>query len=91
MNKPVYLDLTRLEISKLVMYEFCYDYGKPKYRKKGKLCYMDIDSFIVYTKTEDIYVDIEKDIETRFDISNYKLDRPLPRRKNKKSNWINEK
>ena len=34
MNKPVYLDLTILEISKLVMYEFCYDYGKPKYGKK---------------------------------------------------------
>ena len=41
---------------------------------------MDTDSFIMYIKTEDIYVDIAKDVETRFDTSNYELERPLPRR-----------
>ena len=51
---------------------------------KLKLCYMDTDNFVVYNKTEDIYVDIAKDVKTRFDISIYELDRPLPRRKNKK-------
>ena len=38
MNKPVYLGLSILEISKIVMYEFSYDYIKPKYDKKAKLC-----------------------------------------------------
>ena len=54
---------------------------KPKYGGKAKLCYMDIDSFIVYIKTDDIYKDIAEDVETRFDISNYELDRLLPKGK----------
>ena len=45
---------------------------------------MDTNSFIVYIKTEDIYSDIAKDIETRFYTSNNELDRPLPKEKNKK-------
>ena len=57
---------------------------KSKIWKKAKLCYMDTDSFIVYIKTKHIYVDIAKDAETRFDTSNYELDIPLPKRKNKK-------
>ena len=47
------------------MYEFWYDYVKPKYGRKAKLCYMDTDSFIVYIKTESIYSNIPKDVETR--------------------------
>ena len=66
------------------MYEFWYDYVKLKYDKKVKLYYMDTDSFIVYIKTDDIYKDIAEDVETRFDTSNYELDRPLPKGKNKK-------
>ena len=50
----MYLGLTMLEISKIVMFEFCIDYVKPKYGEKAKLCYIDTDSFIVYIKTEDI-------------------------------------
>ena len=69
MNKPVCLGLSILEISKIVIYEFWFDYVKPKYGEKAKLCYMDRGSFIVYIKTEDIYVDITKDILTRFDAS----------------------
>ena len=45
---------------------------------------MDTDSFIVYIKAEGIYPDIVKDVETRFDTSNYELDGPLPKWKNKK-------
>ena len=45
---------------------------------------MDTDSFIVYIKTENIFTDIAKDVETKSDTSNYELERPLPRRKNKK-------
>ena len=52
---------------------------------------MDTDSFIVYIKTDNIYTYIGKDNETRFDTSNYELDRPLPKGKNLKSNWINER
>ena len=79
MNKPVYLGLSILELSKILMYEFWYDYVKPKYGEKVKLCYMDTDSFIVYIKTDDTYKDIAEDIETRFDTSNYELNRPLPK------------
>ena len=51
MNKPVYLGLSILELSKILMYEFWYDYVNPKYsQKKAKLCYMDTDNFIVYIK-----------------------------------------
>ena len=72
------------------MYEFQYDCVKLKYGKKAKLCYMDTDSFIVYIKTDYIYKYIAKDVETRFDTSNYEfesnsIDRPLPKGKNKKN------
>ena len=63
---------------------FWYDYVKLKYGEKVKLCYMDTDSFIVYIKTDDIYKDIAEDFETRFDTSNYELDRPLPKGNNEK-------
>ena len=56
-----------LELSKILMYEFWYDDVKPKYSKKAKLCYMDTDSFIVYIKTDDIYKNIAKDVDTTFD------------------------
>ena len=84
MNKPVYLGLSILEISKLLMYEFWYDYMKPKYSNSVKLCYIDTDSFIMNIKTEDFYKDIANDVEKRFDTSNYEVDRPLPMGKNKK-------
>ena len=84
MNKPVYLGLSILELSKILMYEFWYDYVKPKYGEKAKLYYMDTDSFIVYIKTDYLYIDIAENVKTRFDTSNYELDRPLPEGKNKK-------
>ena len=84
MNKTAHSGLSILEMSKTVMYEFWYDYVKPKYREKAKLCYMDLYSFIVCIETENIYVDIAKDVETRFDTSNYELDGLLPEGKNKK-------
>ena len=54
MNKPIYLGLSILELSKTVMNEFWYAYVKPRYGEKAKLCYIDTDSFIVYIKTDDI-------------------------------------
>ena len=84
MNKPLYLGLLILEISKTLMYEFWYDYMKPKYNNDVKLCYMDTDSFIINIKTNDFYKDISNDVENRFDTSNYEVNRPLPTGKNKK-------
>ena len=66
------------------MYEFWYDYMKPKYGNDVKLCYMDMDSFIMNIKTNDFYEDIANDVENRFDTSNYEVNRPLPMGKNKK-------
>ena len=84
MNKPIYLGLSILEISNLLMYEFWYDYMKPKYGDNIKLRYMDTDSFIMNIKTEDFYKDIANDVEKRFDRSNCEVNRPLPTGKNKK-------
>ena len=66
------------------MHEFWYEYVKLNNGENAKFCYMDTGSFIVYIKTDDIYKDIAEDVETRFDTSNYELDRPLPKGKNKK-------
>ena len=71
MNKPAYLDQAILDITKTLMYEFCYKYIKPKYGDNARLCYMDPDSFIINIKTEDFYKDIANDVERWFDTSNY--------------------
>ena len=83
MNQPIYLGLSMLEISKIVMYEFWYDYMKKKYGHMVKLRYMDSDSLIMNIKTKDFYKDIAHDVEERLDTSNYDVDRPLPKRENK--------
>ena len=86
MNKPVYLGMSILDLSKTLMYEFWYDYVKPKSQHKAKLCYIDTDSFIFYIKTEDFYEDIANDVEKWFDTSNYDENdkRPLPGGQNNK-------
>ena len=84
MNKHIYLGLSILEINKILMYEFWYDYMKPKYNDNVRLCYMDTDSFIMNIKTNDFYEDISNDVDNRFDTSNYEVKRPLPIGKNKK-------
>ena len=84
MNKPIYLGLSILDISKITMYEFWYNYVKIKYEDKARLCYMDTDSFVVNIKTKDFYKDISQDINKRFDTSNYTFNRPLPTGINKK-------
>ena len=67
MNKPIYLGLSILEISKTLMYEFWYDYMKPKYDNNVKLCYMDTDSFIMNKKMNAFYEDTANDVENRSD------------------------
>ena len=82
MNKPIYLGLSILEISKIIMYEFWYDYMKPQYNDNVKLCYTDMDSFIMNINTNDFYEYIASDVENRFDTSNYEVNRLLPTGKN---------
>ena len=90
MNKPVYLGLPILEISKTSMYELWHDYIKLMYQYNAKLCCMDTDSFIIHNKTKDVFEDIADDVEKRFDTSNYaiecnSIERPLPTGENKKT------
>ena len=84
MNKPIYLRLSILSLSKIKMYEYWYDKMKPKYGDRIRLCYMDTDSFIMHIKTEDFYKDIAGDVEKKYDTSNYSVKRPLPMGMNKK-------
>ena len=58
------------------MYEFWYEYMKPKHADNIKFCYMDTDSFILHVKIEDFYKDIAGEVEKSFDISNCEVDRP---------------
>ena len=85
MNKPVYLGQAILDLSKIIMYEFHYNYMVPKYGlEKLKLCYMDPDSLVYDIKTEDFYEYIADDVPARFDTSGYCPNRPLPVGLNKK-------
>ena len=77
MNKPVYLRLSILDLSKTVMYKLLNNYVKPKYGYQANLCHMDTESFIVHVKTVNIYNDIAEDVEIRFKTSNLELDHYL--------------
>ena len=82
----MYLGQVILDLSKTLMYEFCYNYMRPKYGSKVKLCYMDTDSFVYEIEIEDFYTDIANDVEKRFDTSGYSKNdnRPLHTGKIKK-------
>ena len=77
MNKPAYLGVSILELSKIVIYEFCNDYVKPKYHGKTNLRYKYTESFIDLVNTDDIYKYIAKDVETRSDTSDFARKKPL--------------
>ena len=63
MDKPIAVGQAILDISKVLMHEFYYDYLKSKYQDKVKLCYMDTDSFILQIQTDDFYEDISNDVD----------------------------
>ena len=86
MSKSIYLGMSILDISKTLVYEFRYDYIKPKNQDRAKLCYMDTDSFVIQITTEDFHEDFADDVEKWFDTSDYDKDdnRPLPIGWNKK-------
>ena len=86
MNKPVYLGMSILDLSKIVMFDFHYKYIKPKYGDKAKLLFTDTDSFLYEIQTEDFYKDISGDVKDRFDTSDYPEGHPsgIPTGINKK-------
>ena len=86
MNKPVYLGMCILDLSKTIMYDFHYNYIKPKYGDKAKLLFTDTDSFLYEIETEDFYKDISGDVKDRFDTSDYPENHPsgIPTGINKK-------
>ena len=73
-NKPIYLGMSKLDISKTLMYKCLYDYIKLKCQDNAKLCYMDTDSFAIHIKAEDFYEDIANDVEKWFHTSYYSED-----------------
>ena len=85
-NKPVYLGMCILDLSKTIMYEFHYNYIKKKYEDKAKLLFTDTDSLMYEIETEDFYKDISKDVKNRFDTSDYPPNHPsgIPTGCNKK-------
>ena len=77
-KKPIYLGMSMLYISETLMYEFCYDYIKPKFGHRAKLCYVDTDSLTLHIITEDFYEDIANGVERWFDTSNYEENGKIP-------------
>ena len=86
MDKPVYLGMCILDLSKTLMFDFHYRYIKPKYGDRAKLLFTDTDSFLYEIQTEDFYKDISGDVKDRFDTSDYLENHPsgIPTGINKK-------
>jgi len=75
-DKPVYLGMSILDLSKMLMYDFHYNYIKPNYDEYAKLLFTDTDSLMYEIETEDFYKEISTDVKSMFDTSNYSKDHP---------------
>ena len=75
-DKPIYLGMCILDLSKTLMFEFHYDYIRKIYPDRGKLLMTDTDSLIYKIKTDDFYKDISKDVASKFDTSEFNKDHP---------------
>jgi len=75
-DKPIYLVMCILDLSKTLVCDFHYNYVKPKYGDKAKLLYTDTDSFTCKIGADDFYIDIAGDVETWFGISEFDADHP---------------
>eukprot|EP01043_Picozoa_sp_COSAG02_P110894 COSAG02_NODE_47032_length_344_cov_0.726531_1_plen_114_part_11 len=73
LNKPIYCGMGILDLSKLHMYRFHYDYIKNKYGDRAQLLMTDTDSLMYHIKTEDFYEDMKKDSH-KYDMSNFDCD-----------------
>ena len=87
-NKPVYLGMSILDLSKSMMYDFHYNYIKTKYGDKATLLFTDTDSFAYEIRTKDFYKDINPGIEKRFDSSDYPTNHPSEMKTGLNSKWL---
>jgi len=85
-NKPVYIGMSILDLSKTLMYDFHYKYIKKKYGSKANLLFTDTDSHCYEIETEDFNKDISADVQDKFDTSNFTPNHPsgIPTGINKK-------
>ena len=86
LDKPSYVGMCILDLSKSLMYDFHYNYIKRKYGDGAKLLFTDTDSLCYVIETDDVYEDLYKDRHL-FDNSNYREDSKFYFGENKKSNW----
>ena len=83
LNKPIYVGMSVLDLSKHLMYDFYYNTLKARYGENVRLLYTDTDSLIVHVQTDDLYKDMSLNADL-YDTSNYQSDHPLFSTANKK-------
>jgi hypothetical protein len=83
LNRPIYVGFSILDMSKVLMYNFHYGYIQTKYEDRAKLLFTDTDSLCYIIQTDDVYADMQDDIEW-FDTSDYPKDHPIYSITNKK-------